>query len=152
LTSNTTTPAVGIVTVIAGYSVDATKPNTSFMTQGASISNSAAAVAGGIATVRVSNFADTSTDDFYNVTVAGGTLSTVTASANIDKDTANNAGFNLANGANLSGGINFYTDGNATASDHVDLQLTHQVRFSLTLMQMVQLVFQRSHLQLVQLF
>jgi len=120
-------------TVYAGYSVDAAKPNTAFMTQGASISNSASAVAGGVATVRVTNFADTATDDFYSVTVSGGTLSTVTATGNIDKDTANTAGFNLANGANLSGGINFYTDSAATVSDYVDLQVTSATAGNVTI-------------------
>jgi hypothetical protein len=120
-------------TVYAGYSVDAAKPNTAFMTQGASINNSASAVAGGVATVRVTNFADTATADFYNVTVSGGTLSSVSVSTNIDKDAADTAGFNLANGANLAGGINFYTDGDATVSDWVNLQVTSATAGNVTI-------------------
>ena len=134
LTANTTTASTANITIYAGYSgADATNANVAFMTQGAAVTTAATATAGGVATVRVTNFADTSTDDYYNVVVSGGSLSNVTVSANIDKDSANTAGFNLANGASLAAGINFYVDSAATVSDTVDLQVTSAVAGTVTI-------------------
>ena len=133
-TTDLTGANVKTVTVYAGYSgADATNANVAFMTQGASITNSATAVSGGVATVRVTNFADTSTDDYYSVVVAGGSLSNVTVSGNIDKDNANTAGFNLTNGASLAAGINFYVDSAATVSETVDLQVTSATAGTVTI-------------------
>jgi len=134
LTANTTTSSTANITIYAGYSgADATNANVAFMTQGASVTTAATATAGGVATVRVTNFADTSTDDYYNVVVTGGSLSNVTVSGNIDKDNANTAGFNLANGASLAAGINFYVDSAATVSDTVDLQVTSATAGTVTI-------------------
>jgi hypothetical protein len=134
LTSNTTTPATANITIYAGYSgADATNANVAFMTQGAAITSAATATAGGVATVRVTNFADTSTDDYYSVVVTGGSLSNVSVSGNIDKDTAGTPGFNLTNGASLSAGINFYVDSAATVSDTVDLQVTSATAGTVTI-------------------
>jgi hypothetical protein len=120
-------------TVYAGYSVDAAKPNTAFMTQGASISNSASAIAGGVATVRVTNFADTATDDYYTVVVSGGTLTSVTATDDVQVSAAGAGGFNLSNGTNLSGGINFWMDSTGDVSDYVDLQVTSATAGNVTI-------------------
>jgi hypothetical protein len=130
----TTADSAVTITIYAGYSgADTVNVNTAFMTQGAAITTSATAVAGGLATVRVTNFEDTAADAYYNVAVTGGTLTAVAGSANIDKDAADNAGFNLANGSSLAGGINFYVDSAATVSDYVDLQVSSATAGTVTI-------------------
>ena len=130
-TGQTETPVS--ITIYAGYSVDGAKPNTSFMKQGVSAATTSQATTGGQGTVRVTNFADTGTDDRYYATVSGGTLAVVGTSANIDTNTSNNAGFNFTNGTNLAGGIDFYTDSAATVSDYVDFTVTSATAGNVTI-------------------
>jgi len=135
--TNSADPAAGqptaTWTVIAGYSVDGAKPNTSFMKQGVSVASSSQATTGGLGTVRVTNFEDNSADTRYYATVSGGTLTAVAGSPNIDKDTADTAGFNYTNGLNLTGGVDFYTDSAATVSDYVDFTVTSATAGNVTI-------------------
>jgi len=123
------------VTVYAGYSgADATNANVAFMTQGASISNAASAIAGGVATVRVTKFADTSTDDYYSVVVTGGSLTSVVATDDVQNGPAGGANtFNLTNGSSLAGGVNFWMDSTGDVSDYVDLQVTSATAGTVTI-------------------
>jgi hypothetical protein len=123
------------VTVYAGYSgADAVNANVAFMTQGAAATTSATAIAGGVATVRVTKFPDTATDDYYSVVVTGGSLSSVVATDDIQNGPAGGANtFNLTNGSSLAGGVNFWMDSSGDVSDYVDLQVTSATAGTVTI-------------------
>jgi len=113
----TTTPAV-VWTVYAGKSLDSLRANTAFPTQGTNITSGFAAAAGGVATVRFTNFAVSKV--YY-----------VTSSANIggytEQDSNTNLSQALTNGTNLSGGVTLTTGGSTIASDALDVQLNSLV-------------------------
>ena len=135
LTTASTTASTVDITVYAGYSgADAINANVAFMTQGASITTAASAIAGGVATVRVTKFADTATDDYYSVVVTGGSLSSVIATDDVQNGPAGGANtFNLTNGSSLAGGVNFWMDSSGDVSDYVDLQVTSATASTVTI-------------------
>jgi hypothetical protein len=107
-----------VVTVYAGYSADAAKPNRLFPTQGSNITSGWAGVTSGQATVRLTGFP-----------AAGGTYyATVTGNATLNSVTEGDTGADLTNsptnGVNLSGGTTIVADGTTSASAYVDLQLS----------------------------
>jgi hypothetical protein len=128
LTNTAVATATQVWTVYAGTTVDQTHTNTAFAIQGSNVDttlnlSSGHALTGapnGQATARFTNFNTTSTNKHYFVTVSGGTLSSVTvqsaASGIVQTNGGTANGFNLTNGSNLSGGVDFWTGTTTTAT------------------------------------
>ena len=115
-------------TVYAGYSVDAANANSAFATQGVNTTTGWSTTAGGVGTVRLTNYPSTAAVRHF-VTVTGGSILTATIANNsnganaITKDGSTTYTVNLTNGANFTGGVDFFTGTSTTRSDYVDIQV-----------------------------
>jgi trimeric autotransporter adhesin len=119
----TTDAAAQTFTVYAGYSADLAKPNTAFPIQGSNITTAWTGINAGLATVRITNFPVTARR--YYVAVTGGTLNSVVSNGLFATASGGSAStFNLTNGANLTGGVDFFGRSATTVSDSVDIQVS----------------------------
>jgi hypothetical protein len=110
-------------TIYAGYSADLAKPNTAFPIQGSNITTAWTGINAGLATVRITNFPVTARR--YYVAVTGGTLNSVVSNGLFATASGGSAStFNLTNGANLTGGVDFFGRAATTVSDSVDIQVS----------------------------
>ena len=115
-------------TVYAGYSVDSAKPNNAYAVQGVNTATGWSTTAGGVGTVRLTNYPATAAVRHF-VTVTGGSILTATIANNsnganaITKDGTATYTVNLTNGANFTGGVDFVTGTSTTRSDYVDIQV-----------------------------
>ena len=115
-------------TVYAGYSVDAANANNAFATQGVNIATGWSTTAGGVGSVRLTNYPATAAVRHF-VTVTGGSILTATIQNNsnganaITKDGTTTYTVNLTNGANFTGGVDFFTGTSTTPSDSVLIQV-----------------------------
>jgi hypothetical protein len=131
---STSSVASAALTFYVGTQIDSTDANTAFAVQGSNVNSSLNLSSGtvltgapnGQATARFTNFATTT---HYYVTVSGGTLNAVTTQSGgtrISKQPASGTpalGYNLTNGSNLTGGVDFYTVA-SNANDALDVQVT----------------------------
>jgi hypothetical protein len=123
LTVNSATPSTVNFTVYAGYSADTVHPNTAFPIQGSNITTAWTGINAGLATVRITNFPVTARR--YYVTVTGGTLNSVVSNGLFSAAATTDPGtFNLTNGANLTGGVDFFGRAATKVSDSVDIQVS----------------------------
>ena len=131
---------VATLNIFAGYSADTVRPNTAFVVQGTNASTEFGAVAGGGATARFSNFPPGAATVWtrYFVTVSGGTLVSAVSrpSAAIHFVTTSGGatgGYNLTNGQNLSGGVDFWANSSTIPADAFDVQVTSPIAGAVTI-------------------
>jgi len=105
-------------TVYAGKSLDSLHANTAFPTQGTNITSGWSAAAGGVATVRFTNFA---ASKVYYVT------STANINGTVDQTASTHVVASNTNGTNLSGGVTLTSGASTTKSDAFDIQLNSLV-------------------------
>jgi trimeric autotransporter adhesin len=117
-----------VLTINAGFSADSLRANRVFPIQGSNTTTGWAATSGGLATVRVTGLA---TGTRYYATVTDGVVNGVAVTASIAGGVATGgtaSTYNLTNGSNLTGGIDFWSTSATRASnpsDGVDISVTN---------------------------
>ena len=116
------------ITIYAGYGIDALNPTNAFPTQGSNTTSGWSTTAGGVGTVRLTNYSTSSVTRHF-VTVSGGSIISVVAnqagSTHGITTTTGGAtdGYNLTNGSNFTGGVDFWTGTANSVSSSVDVQV-----------------------------
>jgi len=119
-----------VFTIYAGYSIDAANANNAFATQGVNTTTGWSTTAGGVGSVRLTNYPATAAVRHF-VTVTGGTILTATIQNNSNGANAitklgggdTTYTVNLTNGSNFTGGVDFVTGTSTTRSDAVLIQV-----------------------------